>query len=110
MDAPLHWAQSLREAMLDWYPEGQASLSAPLRQTLLALMVHADPRGVSWMRRSELALFMGVGDEQAKRRLRDLRAVGAVGETVFRRSPEGFRQYGHPILRPPAPAASDPAG
>ena len=110
LDTPLHWARSARSVLLDWYPGGAASLSPALRQTLHALLMFADADGVCWAPRRDLALMTGVAEQQAYRRLADLRRAGVIGEPVFRRSPEGVRQYGHPILRPSSPPASDLAG
>lgn len=94
----------MREVLLDWYPDGSSSLSAPLRQTLHALMTYADGSGVAWVSRGALAAFMGVGEQQVKRRLVDLRKAGVVGDPVSRLSPDGYRRYGHPILCPHTPS------
>lgn len=97
----------MREVLLEWYPDGASSLPGPLRQTLHALLVYADADGVAWVLRSQLAAFMGVGEQQVKRRMVELRRLGVVGDPVKRISSDGFRSYGHPIRRPVSPSPVD---
>lgn len=98
----------MREVLEAWYPGGDASLPAPLRQTLHALLTFAGSDGVAWVGRERLALFMGVKPQQAYRRLAELRKLGALGETVSKLTAKGGRIYGYPILRPQEPSSASP--
>lgn len=75
------------------------SLSIGHRLTLLTLILHTDWGGrVAWVTHSWLAGELGVQKDTIAKHVRELRAAGLVGPSVKRRTPEGFTQYGVPIL------------